>query len=277
VNQGESEGQMARAYIGTSGWNYRHWRGNFFPEDLTTKQWLSFYASNFDTVEVNYTFYRLPSKESCEAWYQQTPENFRFTVKASRYLTHIKRLRNAQQSWNDFLERVLVLKEKLGPILLQFPSNFRASEANLQSVDEFLKYAGRASSRRLALEFRDRSCFEREMLEILRRHRAALVIPQSSRYPAPAVTATSDFVYFRFHGPQEMFASSYSDVALRDWAKEINAFLRTRRDVYAYFNNDAGGCAPHDAQVLLQKLQDESLTEHRPGNVSAPRHSSKNF
>ena len=118
---------MARAYIGTSGWNYRHWRGNFFPEDLTTKQWLSFYASNFDTVEVNYTFYRLPSKESCEAWYQQTPENFRFTVKASRYLTHIKRLRNAQQSWNDFLERVLVLKEKLGPILLQFPSNFRAS------------------------------------------------------------------------------------------------------------------------------------------------------
>ena len=118
-------------------------------------------------------------------------------MKASRYITHIKRLRNVQDSWDDFLERVTTLKEKLGPILLQFPSNFRSSEANLQSVDEFLRYANHRSSRRLALEFRDRSCFSPEMLAILRKYRAALVISQSSRYPVPETMATSDFAYFR--------------------------------------------------------------------------------
>lgn len=246
--------QMSRAYIGTSGWNYRDWRGSFFPDDLSTKLWLSFYATRFDSVEINYTFYRLPSKETCEAWYRQTPEQFRFAVKVSRYITHIKRLRNVQESWDDFLQRIAALKEKLGPILLQFPSNFRASEANLQSVDEFLRYATRSSSRRLALEFRDNSCFGPEMLAILRKYRAALVISQSSRYPLPETMATSDFAYFRFHGPKEMFASCYSDAELCNWAKKIGAFLETRRDVYAYFNNDAGGHAPRDSKALLQKL-----------------------
>ena len=146
---------MSHTYIGTSGWNYRQWRGSFFPETLPAKQWLSYYASRFDSVEVNYSFYRLPSAKICEAWYQQTPERFRFAMKASRYLTHVKRLKNAHEAWNTFLERVRILKQKLGPVLLQFPSNFRASEANLEAVDKFLSYAARASSRRLALEFRD--------------------------------------------------------------------------------------------------------------------------
>jgi uncharacterized protein YecE (DUF72 family) len=246
--------QMSCAYIGTSGWNYRDWRGSFFPDDLSTKLWLSFYATRFDSVEINYTFYRLPSKETCEAWYRQTPAQFCFAVKASRYITHIKRLRNVQESWDDFLERVVRLKEKLGPILLQFPSNFRASEANLQSVDEFLRYANHGSARRLALEFRDDSCFGPEMLATLRKYRAALVISQSSRYPMPETTATSDFAYFRFHGPKEMFASAYSDAELLDWAKKMGALLETPRDVYAYFNNDAGGHAPRDSKALLQKL-----------------------
>src|SRR5713101_4043825 len=127
---------MARAYIGTSGWSYREWRGSFFPDTLPTKQWLSFYASRFDSVEVNYSFYRLPSTNTCEAWYQQTPERFRFAMKASRYITHVKRLRDVRDTWSSFLERVLILKQKLGPILLQFPSNFRASEENLEAVDE---------------------------------------------------------------------------------------------------------------------------------------------
>ena len=246
---------MARAYIGTSGWNYRDWRGSFYPEKLPTKRWLSFYATRFDSVEINYTFYRLPSKEACAAWYEQTPDTFRFVVKASRYITHIKRLRNAQKSWDDFLERVDALKHKLGPILLQFPANFHASETNLESVDEFLAHASRDRSRRLALEFRDRSCFESKMLRILHRHRAALVISHSTRYPLPEINPTSDFMYFRFHGPKEMFASGYSSAELRHWANAINASLGKRRDVYAYFNNDAGGHAPRDAQALLQQLQ----------------------
>lgn len=246
---------MAHAYIGTSGWNYRDWRGSFYPDRLPAKRWLSFYATRFDSVEINYTFYRLPSKEACAAWYQQTPDHFRFAVKASRYLTHIKRLRDARESWDGFLERVAALKHKLGPILLQFPANFRVSEANLQSVDEFLEYARRNSAQRLALEFRDRSCFGSEMLRVLRRHRAALVISHSSRYPLPEVSPTSDFMYFRFHGPKEMFASGYTDAELRHWANTMRAFLNRRSDVYAYFNNDAGGHAPRDAQALSQLLQ----------------------
>ncbi len=244
---------MASFCVGTSGWNYRGWRGSFFPADLPTKRWLSFYAGHFDSVEINYTFYRLPSKETCEAWYRETPAKFRFVVKASRYLTHIKRLRDSRKSWDDFLERVLVLKEKLGPILLQFPSNFRASEANLQSIDEFLGYAGHSSH--FALEFRDQSCFGSEMLAVLRSHRAALIISQSSKYPLPEIVATSGFAYFRFHGPKEMFASSYSDADLELWANKMNAFLSSGRDVYAYFNNDSGGHAPRNAQVLIRKLQ----------------------
>ncbi len=266
---------MARAYIGTSGWNYGEWRGIFFPQRLPSKQWLSFYATRFDSVEVNYTFYRLPSKGACAAWYDQTPENFQFVLKASRYITHIKRLRDARESWQGFLERVAVLKEKLGPILLQFPANFRASEANLDSLDEFLGYASRDGSRRLALEFRDRSCFESKMIRLLRRHRAALVISHSSRYPLPEVRPTSDFMYFRFHGPQEMFTSSYSAAALRNWAITMKRFLGRRRDVYAYFNNDAGGYAPRDAQALLQQLQSRAREPHtRPAKdlaASSPR------
>jgi uncharacterized protein YecE (DUF72 family) len=154
-----------------------------------------------------------------------------------------------------FLERVLILKQKLGPILLQFPSSFQASEANLQAVDDFLQYAGSAdSSRRLALEFRHRSCFGQEMLAVLRNHRAALVISHSSRYPVPEAAATSDFMYFRFHGPTEMFASSYPDADLCDWAEKMKAVLGMQGDVYAYFNNDSGGHAPRNAQVLLQEL-----------------------
>ena len=166
-----------------------------------------------------------------------------------------KRLRDARESWNGFLEPVDALKEKLGPILLQFPANFRATDANLESVDEFLEYASRDGARRLALEFRDRSCFDSKMLRLLRSHRAALVISHSSRYPLPEVSPTADFMYFRFHGPKEMFASSYSAAALRNWAITMKGFLGRRRDVYAYFNNDAGGHAPRDAQALLQQLQ----------------------
>jgi len=247
--------EMPHAYIGTSGWNYRQWRGSFFPETLPTKQWLSYYASRFDSVEVNYSFYRLPSAKTCEAWYELTPQRFCFAMKASRYLTHVKRLRDVREAWNTFLERVRVLKQKLGPILLQFPSNFRASEVNLEAVDEFLKYAVRTTSRRLALEFRDQSCFGEEMMAVLRRHRAALVISHSSRYPVPEVEATSDFVYFRFHGPRKLFASSYSDTELHTWAKTIKGFLEKRRDVYAYSNNDSGGHAPRNAQALLRQLE----------------------
>jgi len=147
---------------------------------------------------------------------------------------------------------------ELGALLLQFPSNFRASEANLERIDRFLGHATRRGSRRLALEFRDPSCFEDEMLAILKRHRAALVISHSSRYPVPEPCATADFSYFRFHGPKKWCASAYSHDELRGWAGRITAMLAGRRDVYAFFNNDAGGHAPRDACSLLKILQERN-------------------
>lgn len=231
--------RMTGAHIGTSGWTYREWRGDFYPREVPLKKWLPYYASQFDSVEVNYSFYRLPTEQTCEAWYRETPDQFRFALKASRYLTHIKRIRDAHEAWDTFIGRVSILKHKLGPILLQFSSTFSASDVNLKSLDDFLDFAGRGDRRqRLAVEFRSDSCFGNAMLALLRRHRAALVISHSTRYPVPDIATTADFTYFRFHGPRKMFASSYSKPELCRWADQMRTLLRQRREVYAYFNND---------------------------------------
>jgi uncharacterized protein YecE (DUF72 family) len=247
---------MAEIRIGTSGWNYRAWRGSFFPETLPAKEWLTFYASQFNSVEVNYSFYRLPSEDVCNAWYRQTPDDFIFAMKASRYLTHIKRLIDVGDAWKAFVARVSVLKHKLGPILLQFPSTFAATGDNQRHLNDFLQYATkRADYPRLALEFRNKSCFDEQTIALLRKYGVALVISHSNRYPAPAPLATADFAYFRFHGPREMFASSYTDFELDQWADRAAALSRENRLVYAYFNNDSGGHAPRNARDLRHKIE----------------------
>lgn len=246
---------MSHAYIGTSGWNYRAWRHKFYPSDLAARQWLPYYAGRFDSVEINYTFYRLPTEESCETWRKQTPEHFRFAVKASRYITHIRRLRDVSEPWKTFVDRVGILGEKLGPILLQFPSSFTATSLNLKLVDEFLALARKTNPRqRLAFEFRDRSCYDRPMCAILRNCDAALVVSHSTRYPGAHVDITASFEYFRFHGPREMCASSYSDTDLAAWADRMKTRLLSNMDVYGYFNNDIGAYAPSNALTLRRQL-----------------------
>jgi uncharacterized protein YecE (DUF72 family) len=254
---------MPEIRIGTSGWNYREWRGSFFPADLPMRKWLAFYATQFNSVEINYSFYRLPSEQTCESWYLQTPNTFRFALKASRYLTHIKRLVDVRDAWDTFLARISTLKHKLGPILLQFPSTFTATTDNLRSLACFLEYAAhQQSAPRLAMEFRDESCFGSSTLAVLREHRAALVVSHSSRYPVPDLIATAPFSYFRFHGPQAMFASSYRPVELSRWAAEITERMPTTHSIYAYFNNDSGGHAPRNAAMLRQQVKSR-LKERR--------------
>jgi uncharacterized protein YecE (DUF72 family) len=201
-------------------------------------------------VEVNYSFYHLPGETTYANWYAQTPADFVFALKVSRLITHIKRLKDVRKEWKEFVSRTVTLKEKLGPILLQFPPSFRATAEHLRSLGNFLDYAAKAPSPRLAMEFRHDSCFGEETLRILRQHRTALVISHSSRYPVPKVIATGDFVYFRFHGPNELFASSYSNAELRQWGTRMKALLKQGFDVYAYFNNDAGGYAIANATTL---------------------------
>ena len=246
---------MAEIRIGTSGWNYRAWRGGFFPDGLPVQDWLTFYASQFNSLEVNYSFYRLPSEATCRAWYRQTPDDLIFAMKASRYLTHIRRLADVRDGWSSFVARVATLERKLGPILLQFPPTFAATSDNLRHMSDFLQHATKTSPcLRLALEFRNNTCFEQQNLALLREYGVALVISHSNKYPAPAPLATTDFVYFRFHGPREMFSSSYTDVELQQWANTVEALSRKTLLVYAYFNNDSGGHAPRNARDLRQKI-----------------------
>jgi uncharacterized protein YecE (DUF72 family) len=246
---------MARFLAGTSGWNYPGWRGSFYPENLPAREFLSFYAVRFATVEVNYSFYHLPRVSTYQKWREQTPEGFVFALKASRFITHIKRLKGVRESWGEFVARALALKEKLGPILFQFPPSFHATAENLKNVERMLAYkASREHALRLAMEFRHESCFGEAMLALLREHQAALVIAHSSRYPVPKVVATAPFVYFRFHGPRELFASGYSNAELEEWATHMKALLADGLDVYAYFNNDAMGDAVPNAETLMEMV-----------------------
>jgi uncharacterized protein YecE (DUF72 family) len=257
---------VGRAYIGTSGWNYREWRSSFYPAGLPSNRWLAYYAGRFDSVEINYSFYRLPSEDMCEAWYRHTPDHFRFAVKASRYITHIRRLKDVEEPWSKFLGRVEILRRKLGPVLLQFPAHFEANKTNLSVVDEFLNMARRRSpEQRLAFEFREHSCHGEAMCSLLRQYDAALVTAHSTRYPVAELpkARSASFAYFRFHGPREMFASSYSCAELAAWAAQIRFLMEESSDVYGFFNNDSGGHAPPNAIALKEHVQSlRSLSVH---------------
>ena len=246
---------MGHAYIGTSGWNYREWRPSFYPAGLPPRRWLAYYATQFDSVEINYSFYRLPSEDMCETWYRQTPDHFRFAVKASRYITHVKRLKDVEEPWGKFLGRIEKLKQKLGPVLLQFPSHFEANETNLSVLDEFLNMARRRNpGQRLAFEFREHSCHDEPMCSLLRQYDAALVTAHSTRYPVAGSAQSASFAYFRFHGPREMFASSYSSAELAAWAAQMCYLMERDTDVYGFFNNDSGGHAPPNALALKEHV-----------------------
>lgn len=237
-------------HVGTSGWNYGDWKGLFYPEQLRSKDYLRFYAEHFSTTEVNYSFYHLPKPSTYRNWAGQTPEGFVFAVKASRYLTHVKRLRDVAEEWRRFLTHTMALGVKLGPVLLQFPPSMRGDGDLLR---RFLE-PERPAPVKLACEFRHPSWFDPEIYELLREHNTALVIAQSGRYPQAPAIPTARFWYLRFHGPGSLFASKYSERELREWARRIRGWLDAGSEVYAYFNNDVGGYAIDNAKTLLRMV-----------------------
>lgn len=239
-----------RLWIGTSGWTYPHWRGLFYPPALKSSEYLRHYSRQFRTTELNYSFYHAPRPETYRKWAQQTPEDFLFAVKVHRSITHRERLRGADAAWKGFLESASVLGPKLGPFLFQFPPSFRCDRGLLADFLEDSRGLAHGSTLRLAFEFRHASWFDAGVETILRRFGAALVIAHSSRYPQAPSVATANFVYLRFHGPGALFSSSYSEEDLRVWAERIRQWLSERLDVYAYFNNDAAGCAIANAKTL---------------------------
>jgi uncharacterized protein YecE (DUF72 family) len=245
---------LARILIGTSGWTYASWKGTFYPEDLPRKRYLEFYAREFPTTEVNYSFYHLPKRETYTNWAKQVPSGFVFAVKASRLITHTKRLLGVGEPWQTFVQHALALGSHLGPVLLQFPPSMRRDEGRLA---DFLERAqavvpdGRAL--RLVFEFRHETWFTDATYRLLEQHGAALCIADSPGYPRQDI-CTADFAYFRYHGRSELFASGYSDAELRVEAGQIKRFIREGADVYAYFNNDVRGHAVANARVLTRLL-----------------------
>ncbi|PIQ88259.1 MAG: hypothetical protein COV72_09095 [Candidatus Omnitrophica bacterium CG11_big_fil_rev_8_21_14_0_20_42_13] len=228
-------------YIGTSGWNYPHWRGVFYPEGLAQKNWLAYYVNFFNGVELNVTFYRLPQKEIFENWRKNTPKNFRFAAKGSRFITHIKRLKDVKAPLNLFFKNASGLGEKMAAVLWQLPPAFKQ---DLKRLEPFLKLIKKTKIRQ-AFEFRNQTWFNEETYALLKEYNACLCIAHSGgRFPCIKET-TSDFLYLRFHGVGALYSSNYSDKELKGWAE----FAKKHRDknLFAFFNNDARGFAVKNA------------------------------
>ena len=239
---------MARAWIGTSGWQYAHWAGRFYPRGLPTSRWLDHYATVFDTVELNNPFYRQPARKTFERWRDAVPDGFVYSVKLNRFLTHIKRLAIEADSVERSYGTMAGLGRKLGVVLVQLPPRMKFDGERLE---RYLRMVSRRR-RRHAIEPRDESWLTEPALALLRRRGVALCIQESARWSTRPDAVTADFVYVRFHGPEQLYASGYSDGQLREWAARIREWIERGLDVYAYFNNDVPDHAPRDAQRLRE-------------------------
>jgi uncharacterized protein YecE (DUF72 family) len=236
--------------IGCSGWNYQHWRnGVFYPPRLPPRRWLEYYAQHFDTVEVNATFYRLPKEQVVANWVLESPPGFLFAVKMSRYVTHIKRLRDLPPSLDLFYSRIrpLVRSPKLGPVLWQLPANFHRDDERLATALDALPTG------RHCFEFRHESWFADEVYELLCRHDVALVIGDTPERWFQTHELTADWTFVRFHHGTRGRRSNYSERELEEWARRIETWAR-RVDVYAYFNNDRNGYAVRNGLWLKNRL-----------------------
>jgi len=291
--------QMGRVRIGVSGWRYAPWRGVFYPAGLPQKKELNYCGHVFPTVEINGSFYSLQRPTSYQLWRAETPDDFVFAVKGSRFITHMLKLRNAETALaNFFASGLLALGPKLGPILWQFPPNFSFRPDVLESFFKLLprtmqqaadlstghdvRLAGRAFVEpethgpvRHAIEIRHRSFASEEFITLLRRHRIALVCADTVEWPL-LMDVTADFIYCRLHGSEVLYASGYDAMALDKWAERVVAWatggeaegqhasataapMREGRDVYVYFDNDAKVRAPFDAQGLMERVERQGL------------------
>lgn len=286
--------------IGISGWRYAGWRGNFYPQGLAQRRELEYASGHFPTIEINGTFYSLQRPESFAQWYDQTPDNFEFTVKGSRFITHYLKLKNAEQALaNFFASGILLLREKLGPFLWQFPAQM---PLDLDKFDAFLallprttneaarwakRHDGRLEGRawtkpgpfrqlRHAVEVRHDSFFVPAFINLLRRHQVALVVSDGAENWSTFEDITAPFIYVRLHGSEQLYVSGYSPRELDEWARKVTAWSEGRdprgarrvlpaspatkpRDVYVYFDNDAKVRAPVDALALISRVDAPQL------------------
>lgn len=238
-------------HIGTSGWHYKHWRGDFYPSRLPAARWFEQYAQVFDTVELNASFYRQPKPAAWDLWRGEAPPGFLFAVKASRYITHIKRLAVERDSLDLLFGGARRLGEHLGPILYQLPPTFRRDPENARRLERFLELLPAGLTH--VFEFRDRSWFSGPTFEVLDAHGAGFCAFHMPGLEAP-LRVTGGVLYMRFHGAGQQYSGDYGEDALRDWAARLATAARDAPDAFVYFNNDIGGHAPRNALRLRELL-----------------------
>lgn len=248
-------------YVGTSGWQYPHWRRVFYPQKLPQREWLRYFGARFQTVEVNNTFYNLPERSVFEHWREQSPRDFVFALKMSRFLTHLKRLHDPHEPVQRFLERADALGAKMGPVLLQLPPRFTARVDLLDAALEQFP-----STVRVAVELRDETWFTPETRSVLERHKAALCLADTPRRRQP-MWRTASWGFVRFHEGAGAHAPGYERAVLRRWVARIAETWSGRADVFVYFNNDTAGHAIRDAVTFAELAEASGL---RPTRVPLP-------
>ena len=250
--------RTGKIYIGTSGWNYRHWRGRFYPGDLPVKDEFPFYCSKFSTVELNNSFYHLPSAETFAGWRKKTPAGFIFSVKASRYLTHMKKLIVDQPAIDTFFDNAGNLQEKLGPVLFQLPPRWKLNIERFQAFMDALP-----KDMRCCFEFRDTSWYDDSVYDMLSIYNHAFCIYELAGHMSP-LEVTADFVYVRLHGPGNKYQGSYSNETLQMWGGRCLDWQLDGKDVYVYFDNDQEGYAAFNAETLLLLISQSSAGNRNP-------------
>jgi uncharacterized protein YecE (DUF72 family) len=239
---------MTDIRIGTSGWHYKHWIGRYYPEDIKPAAMLAHYVRDFDTVELNNTFYHLPKEESFDAWRDATPRDFLFAVKGSRFLTHMIKLKDPERGLINFIPRAERLGAKLGPILWQLPPRWNV---NLERLEEFLQRL--PPEHRYAFELRNETWMTDDVLALLQKYNAAFCIYELAGYHSP-IEVTADWTYVRLHGPTAFkYQGSYSDRQLAKWAERIESWKKKMKAIYVYFDNDDSAYAVDNA-LTLKKL-----------------------
>jgi uncharacterized protein YecE (DUF72 family) len=242
---------MGAIHIGTSGWSYKHWKDAFYPPKMKGGEYLSFYASHFKVTEINSSFYRLPTVTTLERWKEQVPADFIFCPKMSRFLSHMKKLNDPKEPLQRFFGLFETMKEQMGPVLIQLPGNAGFKAATVRRFYETLQQY--YPEYNFAMEVRHESWFGEESLDLMREYDIAMVIAQSDHFPYQELITATD-IYFRFHGPGELYASSYSSESLQEYAVKFKAWAGEGHRVWVFFNNDVNLHAIHNAKELIRFL-----------------------
>ena len=240
---------MDKIHVGTSGWSYKHWKAIFYPQKLKTSLWFDFYAQHFKTTEINGCFYKLPSVETVIKWTESAPDDFLFCPKMSRFLTHMKKLNDPEDTLERYFGVFEPMQKKMGPVLIQLPAILKFNYDKAEHLYAVLKR--RYKQYRFVMEVRHETWMQEESLTLMTKYDIGLVISQSGDEFPYSEMIIADNIYVRFHGPKELYASSYSDEMLRKFAAKFKKWVKQGHTVWAYFNNDIHGYAIENAKRLI--------------------------